>query len=127
MIGDSRASPPRLAPPRLAPPIAPGGHAEPEIARVAVETETPTPKGAGVLLSNRQRLALAMAANGLTDINIAARMGIARHTVRLTLMAARRKLGARNTTHAVALAIACGVLFVREIEPGDPAYSSQED
>lgn len=97
------------------PPDTLDGHAEPDIARVAVKIETPTPKGVGVLLSRRQRATLIMAANGLTDIRIAARMGITRHTVRLTLMAARKKLRALNTAHAVALALIYGVICDKDI------------
>ena len=48
---------------------------------------------------------LQLAAGGLHDWEMGDRLGLNRHTVRLHLMAARKKLGAHNTTQAVAIAL----------------------
>jgi DNA-binding CsgD family transcriptional regulator len=58
------------------------------------------------LLSPRQRQCLTLAAQGLTWRQVAQKLKIATGTVRNYLLIARARLGARNTTHAVALAIA---------------------
>ena len=57
------------------------------------------------VLSPRQREALSLAARGLTDIESARAMQVAPRTVREHLRAARLKLRAVNTTHAVAIAL----------------------
>lgn len=59
-------------------------------------------------LSPRERETLQWAAEGFTDREIAERMRITDHGVDRHLRAARRKLGTRNRTHAVAEAIRLG-------------------
>ncbi|MGP9822062.1 autoinducer binding domain-containing protein [Salinarimonas sp. NSM] len=61
-------------------------------------------------LSPRERETLQWAAEGLTDLEIGARMKITDHGVDRHLRAARRKLGTRNRTHAVAEAIRLGLV-----------------
>jgi len=61
-------------------------------------------------LPHRQALALSLAAAGLRDAQIGDEMGITLDTVRNHLVKARRRLGARNTTHAVALALTRGLI-----------------
>ena len=57
------------------------------------------------MLGPRAREALALARDGLTMNTIAERMGVSAETVRKHLYRARIALRARNTTHAVAIAL----------------------
>ena len=66
----------------------------------------------GFVLTQRQRQVLALAAIGLTDLAIARRLNRAPRTVQDHLRAARSRLGALNTTHAVALAIVLGLISI---------------
>lgn len=63
-------------------------------------------------LSERQIEVLGLAALGWTDSEIAQRLYISVHTARAHLQAIRERMGARNTTHAVAMALAAGVIEV---------------
>lgn len=63
-----------------------------------------------VHLTDGQRRALEMAADGLSYGEIATVMGRAEATVRNHLEKARAALGARNTIHAVAIAVRLGLL-----------------
>jgi DNA-binding CsgD family transcriptional regulator len=56
-------------------------------------------------LSPREKTALLHLSDGLTVVEIAARLGVASSTVRATVSRAERKLGARSQLHAVAIAI----------------------
>lgn len=56
-------------------------------------------------LTDRRREVLNLAANGLSDREIGAKLGISRQTVRHHLQRTREAFGARNTVQAVALAI----------------------
>jgi DNA-binding CsgD family transcriptional regulator len=56
-------------------------------------------------LTNGELLALACAANGLTARQAGRRVHKSSDTIKTQLGAARLKLGARNTTHAVAIAM----------------------
>ena len=58
------------------------------------------------LLTERQRQALSLAAQGHTDYGIALALNCSRRTVKAHLQGARDRLGALNTTHAVAIALA---------------------
>lgn len=62
-------------------------------------------------LSPREAQSLTMAAHGLTDREIARRLGLMPRTVRVYLARARDKLGAVNTTHAVFLATLAGLIL----------------
>lgn len=57
------------------------------------------------ILTERQRQVLSLAAQGHTDYGIALRLNCSRRTVKAHLQGARDRLGALNTTHAVALAL----------------------
>lgn len=63
-----------------------------------------------VELTDRQRQSLQLRADGMTTKNICAIMGIGTSSVQEHLTAACRKLGAKNTTHAVALAVLRGII-----------------
>lgn len=67
-------------------------------------------------LSLRQRECLRLAAAGLEHQEIADRLHLARPTVRIHLAGARDALGARNTAHAVALAMHHGIVTVEQLE-----------
>lgn len=60
--------------------------------------------------SDRELEALKSAALGLTERGIGHKLGISWRTVKQHLYAARQRCGARNTTHAVVMAIASGQL-----------------
>ncbi len=63
-------------------------------------------------LSPRERDVLALLATGQSRGQIADRLGISEHTVRVYLDTGRAKLGALNTTQAVALAIQAGIVNI---------------
>lgn len=65
-------------------------------------------------LSARQAQCLALIAQGFTDPAIAAALSISETTVRYHVDQARRKLGAATRAHAVAMAVAQGLV---DIEP----------
>jgi len=57
-----------------------------------------------VRLSNREQQVLALVAVGLTNAEIAGRLGISRHTVVTQIASASTKLGATSRRHASTLA-----------------------
>src|SRR6056297_3551310 len=67
----------------------------------------PTPS-----LSPRELAAMTYIAKGLNRAQAAAEMEISEHTLRVYIEAARHKLGALNTTHAVARALSRGLIVV---------------
>ena len=67
-------------------------------------------------LSVRQNQVLQLAAHGLNHHEIGAALELAPQTVRHTLQAARRKLAARNTTHAVAIALQCNWITLEALD-----------
>ncbi|MBY6048268.1 LuxR family transcriptional regulator [Vannielia litorea] len=69
-----------------------------------------TTKAPGRALSPRERDALTMLALGYSRAQAAESLEISEHTLRVYIEGARYKLGAMNTTHAVALALAQGRL-----------------
>lgn len=71
------------------------------------DTALPTPS-----LSPRETMAISNLAKGLSRAQAAQEMGISEHTLRVYIEAARHKLGALNTTHAVARALSTGVIIV---------------
>ncbi len=85
------------------------GHLMTDYAEIGVECDSTLPhfyfSNVSSSLSPRQREILSLAARGLFSEEIGNEIGITAHTVRLHLQATRRKLGARNTTHAVAIAL----------------------
>jgi DNA-binding CsgD family transcriptional regulator len=64
----------------------------------------PRTKHAGSILTGRQREVLALVAEGLTNAQIAHRLGISRHTVVTQLASASAKLGASSRAQAASLA-----------------------
>jgi DNA-binding CsgD family transcriptional regulator len=56
------------------------------------------------LLTDREREVLRLVATGLTNAEIAGRLGVSRHTVVSQITSASAKLGATSRTHAAALA-----------------------
>lgn len=67
---------------------------------------------AGGVLAPREREVLALIAAGLATADIAAHLQVGEQTVRTHVERARRKLGARNRAHAVALAVERGLISV---------------
>ncbi|MEP5758017.1 MAG: LuxR family transcriptional regulator [Litoreibacter sp.] len=63
-------------------------------------------------LSPREISAMTLLAKGLSRAQSAKTMTISEHTLRVYIEAARHKLGAINTTHAVARALALGLIVV---------------
>ncbi len=63
-------------------------------------------------LTSRERDILSMMAGGLTDEEIAARLGVRPHTVSNQVSVILLKLGARNCTEAVARALRLGMLQI---------------
>lgn len=64
------------------------------------------------LLSPRELTAITYLAKGLSRAQAAVEMEISEHTLRVYIEAARHKLGAQNTTHAVARALSRGLIVV---------------
>ena len=68
--------------------------------------------------SAREREVLALLATGATDGELADRLGLSPATVQTHVRNAKTKLGARNRTQAVALAVAQGLIAPRNA-PGE--------
>ena len=69
-------------------------------------------RGAVRALSPRERDTLTFLATGATRATIAENLNISESTLRAYIEGARAKLGAANTTHAVALALSHGLIVV---------------
>ncbi|MGB0900458.1 helix-turn-helix transcriptional regulator [Halocynthiibacter sp.] len=78
----------------------------------ALELERGTDVVPGQALSPRETDALTMLALGYSRARAAERLSISEHTLRVYIEGARFKLGAMNTTHAVARALVKGLLVV---------------
>ncbi|HGG06661.1 MAG TPA: LuxR family transcriptional regulator [Aliiroseovarius sp.] len=63
-------------------------------------------------LSPRELSAMTCLAKGMSRAQAANEMGISEHTLRVYIESARHKLGALNTTHAVARALSEGIILV---------------
>ncbi|MFD5579022.1 helix-turn-helix transcriptional regulator [Streptomyces pseudogriseolus] len=70
-------------------------------------------------LTARQRQVLLLAANGNSNADIAAWLGVSRHSVAEVLTAAYRRLGASDRAQAVAIALAVGELGIHQIHIPD--------
>lgn len=70
------------------------------------------PPNASLDLSVRELEVLSMYANGGNETSIAADLGISRSTVKEHTREARRRLGAKTTTQAVALAVATDLIHI---------------
>ncbi|WP_240610977.1 helix-turn-helix transcriptional regulator [Oceaniglobus ichthyenteri] len=78
----------------------------------ALEIERGTDRVEVQKLSPREIDALTLLATGLNRAQAADTLAISEHTLRVYIESARFKLGATNTTHAVARALAYGLLVV---------------
>ncbi|MBV7408017.1 LuxR family transcriptional regulator [Maritimibacter sp. DP1N21-5] len=63
-------------------------------------------------LSPRELASIRCLARGLSRQQAATELGISEHTIRVYIESARHKLGAINTTHAVARALSTGLIIV---------------
>ena len=80
------------------------------------------------LLSKRESDALSLLSMGYARGHAAERMGISEHTLRTYIESGRRKLGALNTVHAVARALAEGLIVTGGAVRGAEGYwPGQED
>ncbi|MEM1236695.1 MAG: autoinducer binding domain-containing protein [Pseudomonadota bacterium] len=78
----------------------------------ALEFEGIAEKGAGKGLSPREIDAMTLLAVGYSRAQVAESLAISEHTLRVYIESARFKLGAMNTTHAVARAMQQGYIVV---------------
>lgn len=83
-----------------------------EFNKKAIEFETGAEAVVVPSLSPRELSAMAYLAKGFSRAQAADELKISEHTLRVYIEAARHKLGALNTTHAVARALSCGIIVV---------------
>lgn len=81
---------------------------------------TPTPPANDVddsssRITSREREVLELLADGLDNGDVAAQLFVSRETVKSHLGKLSRKLGARNRTHAVAIALRRGLLHPEQL------------
>ncbi|MDX3353928.1 LuxR C-terminal-related transcriptional regulator [Streptomyces sp. ME01-24h] len=81
------------------------------------------PENPRLPITSRQLDALRLAANGLPNAALARRMGIGEATAKDLLRMAFRKLGVRDRTHAVAVAIRLGLIGLDEIPLPESLYA----
>jgi DNA-binding CsgD family transcriptional regulator len=92
-----------------------------------VETQKASERGVIRKLSRREVECLAWAAQGKTYQEISTMLGISFGSVKTHLDTARFKLGAVNVTHAVALGIIYGKIFMSEEEMVTREKKTRED
>ncbi len=80
--------------------------------RKALEVEGDRANPASQALSPREIDALTLIAMGYSRAQAAESLSISEHTIRVYIEGARHKLGAQNTVHAVARAMAIGILVI---------------
>lgn len=80
------------------------------ILELSTSPETTTDTVEGQALSPRELSSLALLAEGKSRAQVAEVLEISEHTLRVYIESARKKLGAQNTTHAVAKAVATGLV-----------------
>lgn len=78
----------------------------------ALEFERGTESDSRSTLSPRELAAMTYIAKGMSRAQAADHMNISEHTLRVYIESARHKLGALNTTHAVARALSNGLIVV---------------
>ncbi|MCK8462967.1 LuxR family transcriptional regulator [Aliiroseovarius sp. S1339] len=83
-----------------------------ELNKKALEFEKWGQDGQSPSLSPRELSAMTCLAKGLNRAQSAAELNISEHTLRVYIESARHKLGAMNTTHAVARALSTGIIIV---------------
>jgi DNA-binding NarL/FixJ family response regulator len=94
---------------------------------VTVLSRTPRAGSAsntGALLTARQRQVLALVAQGMAEPDIAQNLGVAVATISSHVTEARRRLGARDRAHAVALAYHVGILPLLPAHPVEAGSST---
>jgi DNA-binding CsgD family transcriptional regulator len=69
-------------------------------------------------LSPQQRTVLTLTAMGMAGPDVAGALGVSYETVRMHLKETRARLGARNTAHAVAIALQAGIIELGDRPPG---------
>ncbi len=83
-----------------------------EFNKKALEFEQDGDSAPAPALSPRELAAMTYLAKGMNRAQAAVEMDISEHTLRVYIEAARHKLGALNTTHAVARALSRGLIVV---------------
>ena len=83
-----------------------------EMNKAAILLETGSDKFQMPSLSPRELSAMTYLAKGFSRAQAAEELDISEHTLRVYIEAARHKLGALNTTHAVARALSSGIIVV---------------
>lgn len=83
-----------------------------ELNKKALEFENWGKDDALPSLSPRELSAMTCLAKGMSRAQAAAELSISEHTLRVYIESARHKLGAMNTTHAVARALSAGLIIV---------------
>lgn len=83
-----------------------------ELNKKALEFENWGEDAQAPALSPRELSAMTCLAKGMSRAQSAVDMGISEHTLRVYIESARHKLGAMNTTHAVARALSTGIIIV---------------
>ncbi|MEL6520248.1 MAG: LuxR family transcriptional regulator [Pseudomonadota bacterium] len=83
-----------------------------EFNKKALEFEQGPEQQSSATLSPRELSAMTLLAKGMSRAQTADEMQISEHTLRVYIEAARHKLGAMNTTHAVARALSRGLIVV---------------
>ncbi|RAP41289.1 MULTISPECIES: helix-turn-helix transcriptional regulator [Rhodovulum] len=78
----------------------------------ALEFEQSADQGPRAALSPRELSAMTLLAKGMSRAQAAQELSISEHTLRVYVETARHKLGALNTTHAVARALSAGLIVV---------------
>lgn len=76
--------------------------------------------GAAQMTATQRRVLTALA-NGDSQAEAAGRLNYALTTIKGQMIEIRQRLHARTTAHAVAIAVAAGVVTVGEINEGEPA------
>lgn len=76
------------------------------------------PRSEALTLTPAELRVLTFAASGLTKAEIAAELQVSEETVRSQTATARDRIGARNVTHAVAIAITDGLIYLARPETG---------
>ena len=83
-----------------------------EFNKKALEFEAERRPGMTQALSPRELDAMTFLAQGYSRAKVAGELSISEHTLRVYIESARHKLGAHNTTHAVARALSQGLIVV---------------
>ena len=78
-------------------------------------------------LTAKEKEALALSANGKTNAAIARALGLSEETVKTRMQVVRRKLRAKDRTHAVAVALALGVLSLEDVVVSPDANRGYRD